>query len=111
MTENHGGVIGQRIITLREERDWSQDELAAKLHIKQNQVSRMERNKSDTKGSIIRKLCILFDVDADYLLGLQDERKRSVSSELSFEQQQLLSALRNKNIKSALKLLILMSDD
>ncbi len=66
-------MYGKRIKELREERDLSQQQLAELLHCNQNTVSRYENETHDLGTGDLVKLCRLFQVSADYLLGLEDE--------------------------------------
>lgn len=66
-------MYGTRIRELRTERGMTQAELAEKLHIAQITVSKYEREALDLGTETIVALCRLFEVSADYLLGLEDE--------------------------------------
>ena len=69
--------IGMRITQLREERDWKKTELARRLGISHSQVSRIENGETGTLSSdILIRLAEVFDVSADYLLGLTDVRTK-----------------------------------
>lgn len=69
--------IGMRIAALREERDWKKTELARRLGISHSQVSRIESGETGTLSSdILIRLAEVFDVSADYLLGLTDVRTK-----------------------------------
>ena len=66
-----------RITQLREERDWKKTELARRLGISHSQVSRIESGETGTLSSdILIRLAEVFDVSADYLLGLTDVRTK-----------------------------------
>ena len=76
-----------RIRQLREDNDMTQSDVANYLGIRQNVYSRYETGKNDMKPFQIVELCKLFNVSADYLLGLPETmpyghsktRKRGVS--------------------------------
>ncbi|MBP3426799.1 MAG: helix-turn-helix transcriptional regulator [Clostridia bacterium] len=69
--------IGMRITQLREERNWKKTELARRLGISHSQVSRSESGETGTLSSdILIRLAEVFDVSADYLLGLTDVRTK-----------------------------------
>ncbi|MBQ8882247.1 MAG: helix-turn-helix transcriptional regulator [Clostridia bacterium] len=51
----------------------SQDELAQKLNITQSTVAKYEREDRDLNTELIIKICRLFNISADYLLGLENE--------------------------------------
>lgn len=61
-----------RIRQLREDNDMNQTEVANKLQIRQNVYSRYETGKNDMKPFQIIELCKLYNVSADYLLGLPE---------------------------------------
>ena len=66
-----------RIVALREEHDWKKTELARRLGISHSQVSRIESGETETLSSdILIRLTEVFDVSADYLLGLTDMRTK-----------------------------------
>ncbi|MBQ7934769.1 MAG: helix-turn-helix transcriptional regulator [Clostridia bacterium] len=64
-----------RIRDLREDNDRSQKELADLLGVTQAQYSNIENQKSDITGEKIITLCELYNVSADYILGLIKEPK------------------------------------
>ena len=66
-------MFGERIKELRSEKNWTQADLAAKIQCNQRTVSRYEQEKIDLSTDVIIRLCHLFKVSADYLLGLEDE--------------------------------------
>lgn len=68
-------MIGQRIKELREERGFSQNDLAKILEIAQSSVGNYEREDRLPDADIILKLVDIFNVSADYLLGLCPYKK------------------------------------
>lgn len=69
-------VYYRRIRELREDNDLLQKNLAALLQVTQEQYSNIENGKSDIKGEKLMKLCVLYNVSADYILGFTDEKKK-----------------------------------
>lgn len=61
-----------RIRQLREDHDLSQAQVADKLGIRQNVYSRYETGKNDMKPFQILELCKIYNVSADYILGLPE---------------------------------------
>ena len=61
-----------RIRQLREDHDMNQSQVAEKLGIRQNVYSRYETGKNDMKPYHLIELCKLFNVSADYILGLPE---------------------------------------
>lgn len=64
--------IGKRIRELRKESGWTQQDLSERLATTQDTVSLWELGKSFPDVQSLVKLCRLFDVTADYLLGMSD---------------------------------------
>lgn len=60
-------TISERIRQLRQERKWTQAELAEQLGIHQKQVSAYERGVNLPSTEILIKLAEIFDVTPDYL--------------------------------------------
>ncbi|MDH5525392.1 MAG: helix-turn-helix domain-containing protein [Desulfobulbaceae bacterium] len=60
-------TIAERIRQLRQERHWTQAELAERLGIHQKQVSAYERGVNLPSTDILIKLAEAFDVTLDYL--------------------------------------------
>ena len=68
---------GQRVRMLREDRDWSQIELAKKIAINNSVLSRIESGKRDIEDDLLIKFANVFNVSTDYLLGLSDNAQRT----------------------------------
>ena len=64
-----------RIKDLREDRDLTQREIAAYLHIKQNTYSQYETGQRQLPIDILIALARYYKTSTDYLLGLTDEPK------------------------------------
>lgn len=60
----------KRIRELREDHDLSQREIAEILNIKQPQYQRYETGARDIPTDILKKLCLQYNVSADYILEL-----------------------------------------
>lgn len=59
--------MGDRIKRLRQERNWSQGQLAQRLNIHQKQISGYERNVHIPSVEVLIRLAELLDVSLDYL--------------------------------------------
>lgn len=70
-----------RIKELRIENNWLQSDLAKKLNTKPQSVSRYETEQRQLDPETILKLCEIFDVTADYLLGRSEVRSFALSPE------------------------------
>ncbi|MGB9848926.1 MAG: helix-turn-helix domain-containing protein [Moorellaceae bacterium] len=69
-------IFGQRLKSLRKEKGWTQEDLAAKLGLTRSAIAGYE---SPSKGyipspDILRKIAECFGVSVDYLLGHTDDR-------------------------------------
>ena len=65
-------IIGERIKELRSEYSLSQAKLGEFLTVSQDTVSLWENSKALPTVEYIILMCKIFDVSADYLLGLID---------------------------------------
>lgn len=71
--------FSQRMRKLREERGWTQREVAERLGIPTNSYSGYERGAREPDFAMVVRIARLYQVSVDYLLGLSDER--SISNE------------------------------
>ena len=66
--------LGDRIKSRRNELGWTQEELARRLGVRQNVVSRLEAGGVKTPNlPMIRRLARVLGVTADYLVGMYDD--------------------------------------
>ena len=65
----------ERIRALREDSDLNQTEIAEKLNMNQKKISRLETKFTEPTTEEIIKYCKLFNVSADYILGLSDKKR------------------------------------
>ncbi len=65
--------IGERINYLRKTNNMSQEELAEKLHISRQTVSRWENNSSQPDIDSILAISNLFNLSTDYILGREED--------------------------------------
>lgn len=61
-------TIGKRIRTYREEKGFSQEELAEKLHISRSTYQRIENGETNSWINHIEKICTSLDVEMDDIL-------------------------------------------
>lgn len=66
-------TIGERIKEQRENKGWSQKELAEKLGITQDSISLWEKNRRIPNTPYIIELCKVFNISTDYLLGYEND--------------------------------------
>lgn len=64
--------LSERMRALRKEKQMSQAELAVLLNTTNDTVSLWELGKRDPSVEDLKKLCEIFNVSSDYLLGLSD---------------------------------------
>ncbi len=62
--------FGMIVRMLRENKGWSQQQLAEKLGITKPTVSSYENNYAFPSFEVIKQMAVLFRVTSDYLLGL-----------------------------------------
>jgi transcriptional regulator with XRE-family HTH domain len=66
--------IGSRISSLRDERGWTQEELASSIGISRAALSHYEKNRREPDTETLSKLADLFEVSLDYLVGRTERR-------------------------------------
>ena len=68
--------MNERLKILRIERGLKLKEVAEALNVTIRSISRYEDGTREPSVNMIIKFCKLYDVSADYLLGLEDESGR-----------------------------------
>lgn len=76
-------MFGTKLNELRTEYGLTQKQLAEKLGCNQSMIVRWEKNECEPTESYIKKTAIVFDVTADYLLGLEDESGARMTNKYS----------------------------
>ena len=84
--------IGQNIRTLRRAADMTQDELAVKLGVAFQTVSRWENGGAYPDMELLPAIAGIFDVTVDHLLGTDTEKKQKQLNEIV---RRLLDAIRS----------------
>lgn len=86
-------TTGERIKELREKRGLTMEQLAERFGFKTyTTISKWESDVNHPKGKEIKILCNLFNVTADYLLGLGDEVIQIPSAQYPYYQDAKISA-------------------
>lgn len=67
-------TIAARLKRLRQEKDWSQDDLAARIEVNRTTISHWEKGKRIPPLEMAQKLSEIFGVSVDYLLARTDTR-------------------------------------
>lgn len=65
-------MLGEKLKDLRMEQGWTLKETASKVGLTRNAISNYESNIREPSLEKLKAFCKLFDVSADYLLGLED---------------------------------------
>jgi transcriptional regulator with XRE-family HTH domain len=68
-------IFAKRLKILRDEKDWSQQELADKLGTSKSLISFYENCEREPGFTTILKLSEIFDENTGYIMGESDERK------------------------------------
>jgi len=66
---------------LRDEREWSQEDLAARSKLHRNKIGAMERAENSVGIDIIDKLALTFEVTVGELLDQQPSKARASQSD------------------------------
>jgi len=64
-------TLGEQLIAARENRGWTQEEVALRAQLPRQAISRLERGeRTHVRSDVLGRLAIALEVSADYLLGL-----------------------------------------
>lgn len=85
-------MVAHRIAQLRSRIGWSQKQLAKEMDVHLTTVRKWESGTSDPSAQNILRLCELFCVSADYLLGKEDAPSIYIGA-LSKDDQKKISAM------------------
>lgn len=94
--------LSEKILTLRKSRDLTQEQLAEKLNVSRQSISKWESGQSVPELEKILALSGIFDVTTDYLLKPSEIDELSVKTELLEKQQQQMlirEERRNQSIR------------
>lgn len=67
-------ILAERLYRLRKELHLRQSDVSKELHIALITYQRYEANQRDPDAPVIAAMARFFNVSADYLLGLTDQR-------------------------------------
>ena len=65
-------MIGERLAEVRKDHGDTQQQLGDKLHVTKFTISNWEQEKSVPSNEALAKICRIYNVSADYLLGIVD---------------------------------------
>lgn len=71
-------IFSERLKQEREKRNWSQNDLAEKIHVSRQSVSKWETGKNYPSIEVIIQLSDLFGISIDELLRSDDELKEKI---------------------------------
>lgn len=97
---------GDRLRELREELGLSQKEFASTMKLSEPSVWRYENNQVEPPADVVVRFAEFFNVTADYLLGLSNERGVYTRSDLKPKEQQALDAWRRGDKYAAIKVIV-----
>ncbi len=106
----HRMSIQDRLITLRRERDLTQQEMADVIGVHVNQIRRYESGATQPSLDVLKKIAVSMSVTIDSLAFDKDERGPDDELRLQFEALQQFSPKDKEVAKSVLESLILKHD-
>ena len=65
--------ISERIKFMRTFKGWSQDEMAAKLHMAVSGYAKIERGETDIPFSRLKQIANTFEIELSHLIGLNEK--------------------------------------
>ncbi len=84
--------FGEKIRALRLEKGLTQAQLADMIGVVKGSISAYEQGKKHPSVEVLIKLCSVFDVSSDYLIGLSDTMNL-MKSDLTDEQMAMIRSL------------------
>lgn len=72
-------MLGNKIRQLREERDWTQDELAKKVDKSQKTISSWEKGRTNPKVKELHQLCDVFGCTYETLTGIKQHDTQDIT--------------------------------
>lgn len=80
---------GNRIAELREQKGWTQEELATTIGISRAALSHYEKNRRKPDFETLTQLADLFQVSIDYLIGRTNQSQHPIDPEVQQFTEQL----------------------
>lgn len=77
MKNNKTNNIYQRVRDLREDMDYTQEQVAEILNLHRTQYRRYENAESPVPADFIVNIAKLYNVSTDYVLGLTNDKRKS----------------------------------
>lgn len=77
-------TLKDRLILARKSKNMKQKDVATMLNITRSCYANYEQGLREPEIDTLKKLCLIFDISADYLIGLEDERQKSLTINNNF---------------------------
>ncbi len=98
--------LAEKILKLRKANGFSQDELAERLNVTRQSISKWESGQATPELDKVVKLAEIFEVDTDYLLRPSDTDELKIKTSVLEKQQQ---AILNEQKKTQARQFIIVS--
>ncbi len=100
-------MLNENIRNLRKSRGLSQEELATRLHVVRQTISKWENGLSVPDSEMLIKLAAVFEVSVSDLLGAEIPTEQEVQKQIAEQFQQINEqlAIRNRRTKKVLKVI------
>ena len=99
--------IQERLISLRHERDMTQQQMADAIGVHVNQIRRYEAGATQPSIDVLKKMATSFHVTTDWLLFSENERDLPKGLKLKFEAVSQMSEEDQRTIQSLIDGMIL----
>lgn len=102
-------MFGENLKTLRKQKGFSQEELAARLHVVRQTISKWEKNLSVPDADTLIRLAEILEVSVSELLGIKIESENvasDVAEQLSRINEQL--AIKNRRSRRIWKVVVIV---
>lgn len=102
-------MFGENVKTLRKQKGFSQEELAARLHVVRQTISKWEKNLSVPDAGTLIRLAEILEVPVSELLGAKIENEKTasdVAEQLSRINEQL--AIKNRRSRRIWKIVAII---
>lgn len=89
-------TVGERLVQLREERGYKvRKDFAKEIGIPETTLRNYEKNEREPGHTFLKRMSEYFNVSADYILGLTDEKEVLHQARLKSSEQELIEKYRN----------------
>lgn len=92
-------ILSVRVKQLREQRGWSQEQLAHESGTTQRQISKYETGKNEPTAHVLLALASALNTSADYLLGTTSNPEKPLrdDDDLDTSERELIRLIRNQS--------------